>query len=434
VIAERQRRWLLAALACAAMLVLPVLTWLLAPRPDILVLPPTPSAALVTTTPAAPPSAPRRTSVVRPANALLSAASTPPMEAGPVTGIVLDPDGRPAPKAFVGCDQTLATTTDDDGRFTLPAEALGCLAVARHPDFIGSEPTPLVAGRSNTLRLNRRGGIEGDVADERGVPVASYLLAVESYQGPSADSAPTGQLKEIQDPRGVFAWENLVPGRYVLTASGGGRPPSRSGPVDVDVGRVTAHVRITLSRGATLTGHVLDANTRKPVADALVALDAFTSTRANSVRPARSDDQGAYTLEGAPAGPFSVRVAREGYRARIVTGLTTRGAPTLQQDVELNPMVDGGPTGDDFAGIGAILAPSQGGVTVARLTPNGPAEQAGIRPGDLIRRIDGADTSSLALFECMQSLRGPEGSRVSVQIERAGQRVDVTIQRRAFTL
>jgi hypothetical protein len=359
------------------------------------------------------------------------------VEVGPITGVVLDPDGRPAPKAFVGCDdrdQTLATATDDEGRFTLAAEAAGCLAVAHHPDFVGSERSPLIAGRSNTLRLNRGGGIEGDVVDERGVPVASYLLAFESYQGPSPDSAPTGQLKQIEDPRGSFAWENLVPGRYVLTASGGGRPPARSRPVDVDVGRTTAHVRITLARGATLMGHVLDVATGKPVAGALLALDAFTATRANSVHPVRSDDQGVYALEGAPGGPFSVRVSREGYRTRTVTGLTTRGAPTLQQDVELNPILDGGPTGEDFAGIGAFLAPSQGGVTFARLVPDGPAEQAGIRPGDLIRRIDGADTASLALFECMQSLRGPDGSRVSVQVERAGQRIDVTIQRRALTL
>ncbi len=179
---------------------------------------------------------------------------------------------------------------------------------------------------------------------------------------------------------------------------------------------------------------MIDAATRKPIAGAHVALDAFTATRAQSPRPARSDDQGAYTLEGAPAGPFSVRVTHDGYRARVLTGLTTRGAPTLLQDVELNAVVDGGSNGEDFAGIGAFLAPTPRGVSFSRLVPDGPAEKAGIHPGDLIQRIDGADASALPVFQCMQNLRGPEGSRVTVQVEREGRPVDVTIQRRALTL
>jgi len=438
VIFARHRRWLLPALACAAMLIMPALAWLLLPSPRGFPPPPPPSAASVAPAPpvAAPSAAPRRlqATAVQPARAGGSAA---PADDGPVTGVVLDPDGHPIAKATVACDdrdQTLAAITDEEGRFALAAAASGCLAVARHADFVGSERVALVAGRPNTLRLERGGAIEGDVVDERGAPVASFILAVESYQGPANDGAPVGQTRSIQDPRGAFTWEKLVPGRYVLTASAEGRPPVRSRLVDVEVGRTTAHVRITLARGATLAGRVLDAATHRPVAGATVTLDAFTAPRAQSIRPATSDEQGAYALEGTPPGPFSVRVVRDGYRARIVTGLTTRGAPTLQQDIELHPVVDGGPAGDEFAGIGAFLAPSPKGVTFARLVPDGPAQQAGLRAGDLIRRIDGADASSLAIFECMQSLRGPDGSRVTVQVERAGQRVDVTVQRRSLAL
>jgi hypothetical protein len=292
----------------------------------------------------------------------------------------------------------------------------------------------LSAGRPNTLRLRRGGAIEGEVVDERGGPVASYLLAVESYQGSATAGVPTGQVKTIQDPRGAFAWDGLPPGGYVLTASAEGRPPARSSLVDVDAGRTTAHVRITLARGAKLTGRVLDAVTRRPVAAAVVALDALTTTQAQGVRPVQSDDQGAYLLDGAPPGPFSIRVSHKLFRARVVTGLYTRGTSTLQQDVELFPIVDGGPTGDDFAGIGAFLGPSPGGVTFTGLRADGPAAQAGIQTGDLLRRIDGADVSSLSVADCMQSLRGPEGTRVTVEIERESRRLSVTIQRRAFTL
>jgi hypothetical protein len=354
-----------------------------------------------------------------------------------VSGTVLDADGHPAKKATVACndrDPPLSVTTDDEGRFQLAAEAAGCIAIARHPEFVASDQVALAVGRSNTLRLSRGGGIEGDVIDERGAPLGSYLLAVETYHGSATEGVPTGQLKSIQDPRGAFAWERLPPGRYVLTASADGRPPMRSRPVDVEVGRSTAHVRITLARGATMSGRIVDATTHRPIAGAVVALDAFTGTRADAVRPARSDDQGSYALEGAPAGPFSVRVTRDGYRGRVVTGLTTRGASTLKQDIELNPLMDGGPSGDDFAGIGAFLAPSPDGVTFVRLVSEGPAEKAGVHAGDFVRRIDGADASTLSVNECMQSLRGPDGSRVSVQVERGGQRLDIIIQRRALTL
>ena len=115
-----------------------------------------------------------------------------------------------------------------------------------------------------------------------------------------------------------------------------------------------------------------------------------------------------------------------------MTGLTTRGSPTLRQDIELNPLVDGGPTGQDFAGIGAYLATAPNGVTFGSRPP---ARRAGRAPrGRPIRRIDGADASAYTVAECMQYLRGPEGSRVSVEVERGGQRVDVVVQRRAIML
>jgi hypothetical protein len=412
------------------MLILPALAWLILPRPSHFALPPRASVEVpAAPAPSAEASASRPARTVRPVR-------PGPVEEGPVTGTVLDPDGHPAKQATVACeghDPPLSATTDDEGRFQLGTEAAGCMAAAKHPEFIASERVPLAAGRSNTLRLSRGGGLEGDVVDEHGAPIAIYLIAVESYQG-TVEGVPAGQVKTIQDPRGAFSWDRLPPGRYVLTASASGRPPVRSRQVEVEVGRTTAHVRITLPRGATMNGRVVDAATRKPIADAMVALDAYTGTGANSVRPARSDANGAYALDGAPAGPFSVRVTAPGYRSRIVPGLTTRGASTLQQDIELNPLVDGGPSGDDFAGIGAFLGPSPNGVTFVRLVTDGPAEKAGVRAGDLVRRIDGVDASSLSVTECMQSLRGPDGSRVSVQVERGGQRLDITIQRRALTL
>ncbi len=44
------------------------------------------------------------------------------------------------------------------------------------------------------------------------------------------------------------------------------------------------------------------------------------------------------------------------------------------------------------------------------------------------------DASSFSLTECIQSLRGPDGSSVTVQVEREESLVEITIQRRAMQL
>lgn len=427
------RRWLPVAIACAAMLILPALAWWSSPRPT----------AAARTTPqhdevaaAAPPRAepaprPPRLAPARPP----ATGSASPDADAPVLGVVLDPEGKPVAHAFVGCDdrdQALATSTDDEGHFRLAAEASGCFVISHHESGVPSDRVQVFAGRDNVVRINRGGSIEGEVVDERDAPVTGYLLAVESYQGPVKEGAPLGVVKSFADPRGAFTWTGLVPGAYVLTASAEGRPPTRSRSIDVEVGRAAHHVRIVLTRGATLTGRVLDADTRKPLGGATVAFDALTMTGANSIRPARSDEAGAYALEGAPAGLFSIRVTRAGYGSRIVSGLTTRGAAALQQDVELHALGDGGPR-DEFAGIGAVLAPSPSGVLIGSLVAAGPAERAGLHPGDRLKRIDGTDASGFAVSDCVQRLRGPEGSVVSVQVDRGGQSVEISIVRRNFS-
>jgi protocatechuate 3,4-dioxygenase beta subunit len=412
-----KRVWLSIALLCAAMLFLPLLTWILVPSPGVFAAPPAPARVAIAPPVAAPQVhedfTPRPTRSVEAAPAV------------PVTGTVLDPDGKPLRGAFVGCDdrdKELATSTDAEGHFKLAPSASGCLAVSHHPDFTPSERMALVAGRDNTIRLRAAGGIEGVVVDEKGSPLSPYLIAIESFMG-SGESAetipPTGQARSIQDAGGAFVWEGLAPGKYVLTASADGRPPARSAQIEVEAARITHHVRIVLARGGTLTGKVIDAETRKPLSGAIVALDAATSTTANSISPGRSDESGAFSLEGTPAGPFSIRVSSDKYRTRIVSGLTTRSGAPLVQDVELTPRGDGG-ADNEMAGIGAILIPQGRGVTVSWLVPNGPAQAAGLQVGDLISRIDGTDAQGMTMTDCVQRLRGPEGSRVSVVVAREG--------------
>ena len=350
-------------------------------------------------------------------------------------GLVVDPDGRPVASAAVACEEHephFNASTDDQGRFSLSPDAAGCGAVASLAAFQPSEPTKLSAQRVNVLRLRQGGSLEGDVVDEQGRPVAQYVLAVESFL-PAAGVALAvpGGSKNVDDAQGAFAWTNLAPGSYVLTASATGRPPARSPPTAVEMAQATRNVRIVLARGATLSGRVLDADSRKAVQGATIALDALTTTAANAIPAAQSDANGAYALDGAPPGPFSVRVTHPSYRSRILAGLTTRGSPTVQQDIELHTLVDGGGR-EEYTGIGAVLSPSPKGVVVASVVAGGPAERAALQAGDRVVRIDGADATAFPMTACIQALRGAEGSVVTLRVERDGRETEMSIVRKSF--
>ena len=77
------------------------------------------------------------------------------------------------------------------------------------------------------------------------------------------------------------------------------------------------------------------------------------------------------------------------------------------------------------------MIPQPRGVVISWMLQNGPAESAGLRVGDLIARIDGLDAQGLTMSDCVQRLRGPEGSRVSVSVSREGEgTIEVLITRK----
>jgi hypothetical protein len=433
---ERRRAWSLAILLSTALLVVPLVVWFLLPNPG---LPspkrprPRPSATTLAeaetsnTRPVSPAPAPR--SIVTKSN------DDAPAEEF-VTGSVVDSDGQPAVRAFVGCDDRslthLTTSTDAEGHFKLPMEASGCSVIAHHPQFPSSDRTRIEAGKDNVVKLGTGGTIEGSVVDEQGRPVASYRLSVEVFlpKTEGAELGSRGRPQQINEEAGAFRLERMPAGKYVLVASASGQPPGKSDSVSVDIGQTTRNVRIVLPRAATLTGTIRDDETRRPIAGAVVQLDAMTGGGGPSVTPpATTDAQGNYSLTGVPPGPFSVRIEHSSYKGRIVSGLTTRGATSIREDINLKPRGDGGAS-SELEGIGAMLAPSPGGVVIASVIESGPAANAGIKRGDRFVRIDGVSALEMTVSDAIQRLRGPEGSRVSVSVAREGENnFDVTIVR-----
>jgi carboxyl-terminal processing protease len=84
----------------------------------------------------------------------------------------------------------------------------------------------------------------------------------------------------------------------------------------------------------------------------------------------------------------------------------------------------------EFSGIGAELTRDDSHPKVLSPIDDTPAALAGIRPGDVILRIDGEPTESMSLKDAVEKLRGAAGSKVRITILRSGQKsFDVTLTR-----
>lgn len=347
------------------------------------------------------------------------------LEAGaPIDGDVLDPDGNAARARVVACEGSASesrTTSGEDGRFTLPASTIGCEVRAEADDFAPSDATIVPNAGRLTLRLNAGGAISGRVVDERGRGIESFTVGVESYSG---HRSPRGARK-FEDVQGAFTLDHLPPGSYVLTASAQGKPPTRSDSIDVRGGATTDGVRIVLPQGGSVVGHVLDDH-GAPLPGAVLRFDLVSAVVGDDAS-ATTDEDGAFRLDGAPSGPFTLRAEKPGYRTKLVPGLRVDSGNTLTQDVTLGALNGGG--GMELAGIGAGLGQNADGVFVATVFGGDPAERAGLHQGDRIVAIDGEDTSGMSVADAVQRLRGPVGTTVGMSVRRGGQTIDVVIER-----
>lgn len=73
-----------------------------------------------------------------------------------------------------------------------------------------------------------------------------------------------------------------------------------------------------------------------------------------------------------------------------------------------------------YAGVGMQIGARNGGTIVIAPFPRTPAYQAGLRPGDVIVKVDGEDVEGLELNEVARRLRGQVNTPVGISIDRRG--------------
>lgn len=87
--------------------------------------------------------------------------------------------------------------------------------------------------------------------------------------------------------------------------------------------------------------------------------------------------------------------------------------------------------GGEFEGIGAQLGLKDGHVIVVAPLKASPAEKAGIKPGDAILKVNDEETIGWTLPQAVTKIRGPRGTRVTLNIlhESAQKPADISIVR-----
>lgn len=83
----------------------------------------------------------------------------------------------------------------------------------------------------------------------------------------------------------------------------------------------------------------------------------------------------------------------------------------------------------EFSGIGVSIELYGNYCRIVSPMPNTPAERAGLRTGDLIRKVDGAEMKGKSAAEVSALLKGPAGTKVSLTLDRGGQSVQAELTR-----
>ncbi len=93
-------------------------------------------------------------------------------------------------------------------------------------------------------------------------------------------------------------------------------------------------------------------------------------------------------------------------------------------------------TSGKFGGLGVEVTIDEGILTVITPIDDGPAQKAGVLPGDKVISINGKSTKGMSLADAAEHMKGKIGSKIRIQVLRkgAGQPIEIAIKRKIIRL
>lgn len=85
-----------------------------------------------------------------------------------------------------------------------------------------------------------------------------------------------------------------------------------------------------------------------------------------------------------------------------------------------------------YTGIGLYIEEKDGYINVVKTMTGQPAEEAGIKAGDIIISVDGIDVKDLGVDKVSAMIKGPEGTKVKLQVKRGDKTLTFEVTRKVI--
>lgn len=335
------------------------------------------------------------------------------------------PDNPAKPSLLI---PTQRMTTDETGKFSFSGLVAGGYHLsATAPGFAPVTKRDVAAPSDDVeLVLERGASLFGEVTDtETGEPVPSFAVVVRERLGPLQLEVVVSE--PTFDPDGAYSIPALPKGTFVVTvhAYGFATTPER----EVVIGDVDVQADFALTRGATIAGSVIDADTKQPLEAAKVSLEGMYGGERSVQLSAtsRTDARGRFELRGVPLGVQSILVAAAHHHGKL-TNITAKAGVTHELTIALSPTEEGEAPRLELAGIGAVLSAKDDVLLIGRVIEGGGAAEAGLGPDDAITAVDGVPVVDLGFAGSIRKIRGPIGSKVLLTVRRAGEETPSPIE------
>lgn len=193
---------------------------------------------------------------------------------------------------------------DKQGLFSLPAASQNCKALLAigegyAPRWLNRSPDP-----DQPLRIVLSPGraLEGDLLDN-GEPLVKATIQIQLVKSEGAE-VPDLNYQASTDVDGKFQFTGLAPGRYQISLESTSHILTQKKEIDIAADGEQQALLLAAVKSYRVRGKVVDADTGKPIEDALV-----WSINAPEQKKIRTDKQGVYELTRLPAGWHLIHVS-----------------------------------------------------------------------------------------------------------------------------